>query len=198
MFFLVQRYILHGKDIFADQLMADRIVEQQQNDTPGHPLPSPPGSQVHRRWHPAKCATAPTDAATAGRYAEATGDVGDDCGVGIELSHLGDLPVEVGRLLGGTDSAATDQLRFVELSQASVNVVEPLASGAVIVGDFVLTTSLRPVDGQWVGVVRTGAIHRCPATLKPPYFSTGYWRGLPKSQGSSGRVSPSTSTFQLP
>ena len=30
MFFLVQRYILHSKDIFADQLMDDRIVEQQQ------------------------------------------------------------------------------------------------------------------------------------------------------------------------
>ena len=166
--------------------------------TPGHPLPGPPESQVHRWWHPARCAAAPTDAATTGRYTEATGDVGDDCGVGIKLPHLGDLPVEVGPLLGGTDSAATDQLWFVELSQVSVNVVEPLASGVVTVGDFVLTTSLRPPDGQWIGVVGIGAIHRCPATLNPPYFSAGYWRELPKSQGSSGRVSPSTSTFQLP
>ena len=30
LFFLVQRYILHGKDIFADQLATDGIVEQQQ------------------------------------------------------------------------------------------------------------------------------------------------------------------------
>ena len=30
LFFLIQRNVLHGKDIFADQLMDDRIVDQQQ------------------------------------------------------------------------------------------------------------------------------------------------------------------------
>ena len=34
MFFLIQRNVLYEKDIFADQLMADRIVEQQQIDNP--------------------------------------------------------------------------------------------------------------------------------------------------------------------
>ena len=29
LFFLVQRNVLHGKDIFADQLLDDRIVDQQ-------------------------------------------------------------------------------------------------------------------------------------------------------------------------
>ena len=122
-----------------------------------HPLPDPPGPQVHRWWQPARCAAAPTDAATTGRYTEATGDVGDDCGVGIKLSHLGDLPVEVGPLLGGTDSAATDQLWFVELSQVSVNVVEPLASGVATVRVlYRLRHSGRPIvsGSAWCGQVR--------------------------------------------
>ena len=41
---------------------------------------------------------------------ETTGHVGSDLGVGIELSHLGDLSVEVTTLSGGTDSAIADEL----------------------------------------------------------------------------------------
>ena len=41
---------------------------------------------------------------------ESTGDVGDDFGVGIELSHLGDLSVEVATLLGGADATVADEL----------------------------------------------------------------------------------------
>ena len=33
LFLLIQRYILHGDDIFADQLAGDRIVEQQHEDS---------------------------------------------------------------------------------------------------------------------------------------------------------------------
>ena len=40
LFFLIQRNVLHGKDIFADQLMDDRIVDQQH----------PPGSEYAARW----------------------------------------------------------------------------------------------------------------------------------------------------
>ena len=69
---------------------------------------------------------------------ESTGDVGDNCGVGIELSHLGDLSVEVATLLGGTDSAIADDGRLDCSAQIGVNVVEALASGVAIAGGFAL------------------------------------------------------------
>ena len=103
--------VADGKRSFTQELYGGNHPRQTEPPAGANirsSAPGPPGSQVHRWWHPARCATAPTDAATTGRYAEATDDVGDDCGVGIELSHLGDLPIEVGPLLGGTDSAATD------------------------------------------------------------------------------------------
>ena len=42
---------------------------------------------------------------------EATGDVGNDLGVGVEFPHLSDLPTEVPTLLAGTDPAVADHPR---------------------------------------------------------------------------------------
>ena len=39
LFLLIQRYIPHGDDIFADQLAGDRIVEHQQGGLPEGGLP---------------------------------------------------------------------------------------------------------------------------------------------------------------
>ena len=67
---------------------------------------------------------------------EPTGDVGDDLGVRVALPHLGDLPFQVPTLLRRTDPAVTDDLGGGLLSQVSVHVVEPLAAGVAVVGDF--------------------------------------------------------------
>jgi hypothetical protein len=67
---------------------------------------------------------------------ETSRNVGDDLGVRVEFSHLGDLPFQVPTLLRRTDPAVTDDLGGGLLSQVSVHVVEPLAAGVAVVGDF--------------------------------------------------------------
>ena len=69
---------------------------------------------------------------------EATGHVGNDLGVGVEFPHLRDLPAEVPSLLGGTDPAVAHDIGPGCSAQVGVNVVEALASGVPIVGDFAL------------------------------------------------------------
>ena len=59
---------------------------------------------------------------------EAPGDVSDDLGVGVDLSHLSDLPLEVSALLGRTDPAVADGLGVCLSSEEGVDVVEALSS----------------------------------------------------------------------
>ena len=59
---------------------------------------------------------------------EASGDVSDDLGVGVELSHVSDLPLEVSALLGRTDPAVADGFGVCLSSEEGVDVVEALSS----------------------------------------------------------------------
>ena len=59
---------------------------------------------------------------------EASGDVGDDLSTGVELSHLGDLPLEVSTLLRSTDPAVADGFGLCLSSEEGVDVVEALSS----------------------------------------------------------------------
>ena len=42
---------------------------------------------------------------------ESTGDVSDNLGSGVDLSHVGDLALKISALLGGTDPAVADGFR---------------------------------------------------------------------------------------
>ena len=69
---------------------------------------------------------------------ESSGDVSDNLGFWEELSHVGDLPLEVPALLGGADPAVTDGLGVCLSLEEGVDVVEALASGVPVEGDFPL------------------------------------------------------------
>ena len=69
---------------------------------------------------------------------ESTGDVGDDVGVGVEFSHMGDLALEVSALLRSTDAAITDCFCVRLSSEEGVDVIEALSACVAIVGDFAL------------------------------------------------------------
>ena len=67
---------------------------------------------------------------------ETSRDVGDDLGIGVDLPHLLGLSVEVASLLGGADPAVANHSRSCSTVQVSVHVVETLAAGVAVVGDF--------------------------------------------------------------
>ena len=69
---------------------------------------------------------------------ESTTDVGDDSGIGVSLPHEVNLSLQVVALLGGTDPTAADRFGWVAGAQVGVNVIETLASGVSVVGDFAL------------------------------------------------------------
>ena len=67
-----------------------------------------------------------------------TSGVSDNLGSGIEFPHLGDLTLEVSPLLGGADPAVADGLWICLSPQEGVDVIETLASGVAVEGDFPL------------------------------------------------------------
>ena len=69
---------------------------------------------------------------------ESSGDVSDNLGFREELLHVGDLPLEVPALLGRAGPAVADGLRVCLSSEEGVDVVEALASGVPVEGDFPL------------------------------------------------------------
>ena len=69
---------------------------------------------------------------------ESSGDVSDNLGFREELSHVGDLPLEVSALLGGSDPAVADGFRVGFSPEVGINVVEALAAGVEVEGDFAL------------------------------------------------------------
>ena len=69
---------------------------------------------------------------------EASGDVGDNLGVGVEFSHLGGLALEVSALLRSTDAAITDCFCVRLSSEEGVDVIEALSACVAVVGDFAL------------------------------------------------------------
>ncbi len=69
---------------------------------------------------------------------EASGDVGDDVGVGVEFSHMDDLALEVSPLLRSTDAAIADCFCVRLSSEEGVDVIEALSACVAIVGDFAL------------------------------------------------------------
>ena len=71
---------------------------------------------------------------------ESSGDVSDNLGSGEEFPHVGDLPLEVPALLGGADPAVADCFRVGLAPEAGVGVVEALASGVAVEGDFALAS----------------------------------------------------------
>ena len=79
---------------------------------------------------------------------EASGDVSDDLGVGIEISHVSDLPLEVSALLGRTDPAVADGLGVCLSSEEGVDVVEALSSCVAIEGN----SALRSIAPQGLRV----------------------------------------------
>ena len=79
---------------------------------------------------------------------ESAGDVGDDLGLGIELSHVSDLLLEVSARLGRTDPAVADEMGLCLSSQEGVDVVEALSSGVTIEGD----SALRSIAPQGLRV----------------------------------------------
>ena len=104
---------------------------------------------------------------------EASGDIGDDLGVGVELSHVSGLPLQVSALLGRTDPAVADEMGGCLSSQEGVGVVEALSSGVAIEGNCALRSiapqGLRvesePVCGLAAGQVDHAFILRLCATI---------------------------------
>lgn len=70
---------------------------------------------------------------------EASGDVSDDFGAGIGFPHEGGLAPEVSALLGGADAAVADRNGRGITFEEGFDVVEPLAAGVSVEGDFALT-----------------------------------------------------------
>ena len=69
---------------------------------------------------------------------ESSGDVSDNLGFWVELSHVGDLPPEVSALFGGADAAVADCFRVGFAPEVGVGVVLTLSTGVAVEGDFAL------------------------------------------------------------
>ena len=118
---------------------------------------------------------------------EASGDVSDDLGVGVELSHVSDLPLEVSALLGRTDPAVADGLGVCLSSEEGVDVVEALSSCVAIEGNSALRSiapqGLRvesePLCGLAAGQVDHAFILRLCTTIVNE-CGTGISRSIPE------------------
>ena len=128
---------------------------------------------------------------------EASGDVSDDLGVGVELSHVSDLPLEVSALLGRTDPAVADGLGVCLSSEEGVDVVEALSSCVAIEGNSALRSiapqGLRvesePLCGLAAGQVDHAFILRlCTTIVNECGTGISRFRTVPNALGFSTTV----------